>query len=91
MTYSKDAAMAKLLAQLNDADITLELTQHGEQYIVSAVRTDSVHPPEKALYRTCDSLGEAIKAITVFYVAEWESILMRQPLSERLAKEILAS
>lgn len=83
--------MAQLLAQLNDADITLELSKKGDKYEVSAVRTDSIHPPAVVHFKEYESLGEAIKAITVFYVSEWESIFIRNPLSEKLEQAITAS
>lgn len=81
----------KLVANLNDADISLFVYQDGLKFFVIAERSDSVNPAEVVLNQEYGSLGEAIKAITVFYVSEWESIFIRNRLSEKLEQAITAS
>jgi hypothetical protein len=80
-----------ILATLNDADITLNLEAANPGFRVHAVRSDSVSEPVTVLDKECTSLGEAIKAITVFYASEWESIFITARISTKLERAITAS
>lgn len=83
--------MEHIIAQLNDADISLTLLQGEGGYRIVAERSDSIHPPEVVLNQEHANLGSAIKAITIFYVQEWESIFLRNRLSEKLEQALQAS
>jgi hypothetical protein len=78
------------IAKLEDADITLTLDEQEGAFRVLATRYDSTSVPVDALDATCGSLSEAIKAIMVFYVQEWESVFVKNRLSEKLAQAIQA-
>lgn len=80
-----------IIAQLKDADTSLTLEQHGESFHLLATRYDSTSVPIDVLDQTYGNLSEAIKAILVFYVQEWESVFTRHHLSERLAQAIVAA
>lgn len=80
-----------IIATLNDADITLNLEAAGTGFRVHAVRSDSVSEPVTVLDQECASLGLAIKAITVFYASEWESVFITDRLSAKLERAISAS
>lgn len=83
--------MDRILAQLTDADISLTLEQKGSQFNVKATRFDSITEPAAALDSTHGNLGDAIKAIMVFFVQEWESVFVQNRLSEKLAQAITAA
>lgn len=85
--------MAQLIAELNDADITLMLhdLEAGEKrFWVIATRCDGVSPPETVLDERYGSLSQAIKAIAIFYVSEWESVFITNRLSEKMVDAIQA-
>lgn len=80
-----------VLAQLKDADTSLTLEQRGDKYHVTATRFDSVNPPETVVDTPFDTLAGAIKAITIFYVQEWESVFVLNKLSEKMDQAISAT
>ena len=85
--------MDRLLASLNDADITLtlnELEATEKPFQVLATRCDGISEPEVAHDQCYGTLGEAIKAITIFYVGEWESVFITNRLSEKMVSAIQA-
>lgn len=79
------------LAELNDADTTLTLTQTPDGVQVLATQCDGVSLPVTVHDQTYGTLGDAIKAVLVFYVGEWESVFIRNRLSEKLVDAIQAS
>lgn len=79
-----------LLAELHDADTTLTLSQVPMGYQVLAIQCDGVSLPITVHEKTYGNLGEAIKAIAIFYVGEWESVFLVNRLSERMESAITA-
>ena len=80
-----------LLAELNDTDTTLTLELDQGAYRVLATQCDGMSLPVTVHDQTYGNLGEAIKAITIFYVGEWESVFIVNRLSERMVSAIQAS
>lgn len=80
------------LAQLTDADTTLNLARtDAGKYRVEAVQCDGCSLPRVVLDGEYDTLGQAIKAITVFFTSEWESVFITNRLSEKMKDSIQAS
>lgn len=78
----------KAVAQFADADTTVTLFQNGERFHIKATRSDSFSPEYIEWEAHNLALAEAIKAIMLFYVREWEDVTNKHKVAERLLQAI---